>query len=162
MKYGFFSARGILSLRYTTAALLVVAGTAGSPAALAFGFSSIAVAEGAVMYDAPSVRAGKLFVAGRYLPVEVIVKVSEWVKVRNYDGSLAWVEEKALSSKRYLVVTALQAGVYQEADSASPLLFEVQQNVVVEWLASANSGWAKVRHHGGQTGYIKTHQVWGS
>lgn len=144
------------------AVLPVVAGVAGSPAALAFDFSSVAV-EGAVMYDAPSAKAGKLFVASRYLPVEVIVRVSEWVKIRNHDGSLAWVEEKALSNKRYLIVTALQAGVHQEADSASPLVFEVQQHVVIEWLGSAaGSGWVKVRHHGGQVGYIKTQQVWGS
>lgn len=114
------------------------------------------------MYDAPSARAGKLFVASRYLPVEVIVRVSDWVKVRNYDGSLAWVEEKALSSKRYVIVTAPQASVHQEADSASPLVFEVQQQVVIEWLGAAVNGWIKVRHPGGQSGYIQVRQVWGS
>src|SRR5690349_9946260 len=50
-----------------------------------------------IMYDAPSLKADKLYVASRNLPVEAIVKVEGWVKVRDSEGTLAWVEEKALS-----------------------------------------------------------------
>jgi len=117
---------------------------------------------GAIMYDAPSLKAGKIFVASRHLPVEAIVKVEGWVKVRDTGGSLAWVEEKALSNKRYVIVTAPQAEAYQAADTNSLLLFEAQQNVVMEWLEPAVNGWIKVRHRDGQSGYVRTHQVWGS
>jgi SH3-like domain-containing protein len=115
-----------------------------------------------IMYDAPSLKAGKVFVASRHLPVEAIVKVEGWVKVRDSGGGLAWVEEKTLSDKRYVIVTAPQAEAYQAADVNSPLLFEAQQNVVMEWLEPAVNGWIKVRHRDGQSGYIRTHQVWGS
>lgn len=116
----------------------------------------------AIMYDAPSLKAGKVFVASRYLPVEAIVKVEGWVKVRDSGGGLAWVEEKALSSMRYVIVTATQAGAYQSTDTGSTLIFEALQNVVMEWLEPAMNGWVKVRHRDGQTGYVRTHQVWGS
>jgi flagellar basal body rod protein FlgF len=33
---------------------------------------------------------------------------------------------------------------------------------VMEWLEPAMNGWVKVRHRDGQTGYVRTHQVWGS
>lgn len=115
-----------------------------------------------IMYDAPSLKAGKVFVASRYLPVEVIVKVEGWVKVRDSGGGLAWVEEKALSSMRYVIVTATQAGAYQSTDTGSTLIFEALQNVVMEWLEPAMNGWVKVRHRDGQVGYVRTHQVWGS
>ena len=47
------------------------------------------IAENAVvMYDAPSLKADKLFVASRYLPVEAVVNVEGWVKVRDSSGSL--------------------------------------------------------------------------
>ena len=115
-----------------------------------------------IMYDAPSLKAGKVFVASRHLPVEAIVKVEGWVKVRDSGGGLAWVEEKALSDKRYVIVTAPQAEAYQAADVSSPLLFEAQKNVVMEWLEPAVNGWIKVRHRDGQSGYVRTHQVWGS
>ena len=62
------------------------------------------IAENAVvLYDAPSLRADKLYVASIYLPVEVIVNVEGWAKVRDSSGSLAWVEKKALSQQRYVI-----------------------------------------------------------
>lgn len=115
-----------------------------------------------VMYDAPSLKAEKLYVASRYLPVEAIVNVEGWVKVRDSSGSLTWVEQKALSNQRYIIVTVPQAKVYQAADESSGVVFQAQEQVVLEWLDLNTSGWVKVRHRDGQVGYIRVHQVWGS
>jgi SH3-like domain-containing protein len=115
-----------------------------------------------IMYDAPSLKADKLYVASRNLPVEAVVKVEGWVKVRDSGGTLAWVEEKELSDKRYVIVTAPHAEAHQTANASSPLVFQAQQNVVLELLEPAASGWVKVRHRDGQIGYIKTNQVWGA
>ncbi|HUX24925.1 MAG TPA: hypothetical protein VMV87_09950, partial [Burkholderiales bacterium] len=52
-----------------------------SPAVAAGEFRSIADSA-ALMYDAPSVKANKLYVASRYYPVEVIVQLDNWIKVR--------------------------------------------------------------------------------
>ena len=132
-----------------------------SPALAAMEFFSINE-DAITMYDAPSLKADKLYVAGRNLPVEAIVKVEGWVKVRDSEGTLAWVEEKALSEKRYVIVTAPQAEVYQAPNANSALLFQAQQNVVMERLEPAVVGWVKVRHRDGQIGYVRTQQVWGS
>lgn len=121
------------------------------------------IAENAVvMYDAPSLKADKLFVADRYLPVEVVVDVEGWAKVRDSSGSLAWVEKKALSQQRYVVVTVPLADVHKSADMNSELLFQAMENIVMEWLDSDVTGWVKVRHSDGQVGYVKVNQVWGS
>ena len=121
------------------------------------------IAENAVvMYDAPSLKADKLFVASRYLPVEAVVNVEGWVKVRDSSGSLAWVEKKALSQQRYVVVTVPMADVFQSANVSSALIFQAEENTVLEWLDSDTQGWVKVRHPDGQTGYVKVTQVWGS
>jgi len=134
-------------------------------------FPSLAVAalefysindNGVIMYDAPSLKAGKLYVASRNLPVEAIVKVDGWVKVRDSEGALAWVEEKTLSDKRHIIVTSPLADVYQVATTNSPLMFQAQQGVILEWLESPANGWVRVRHRDGQTGYVRTSQVWGS
>lgn len=133
------------------------------PAHAIAAFEFFSIAENAtVMYDAPSLKADKLYVASRHLPVEAVVKVEGWVKVRDSGGGLAWVEEKALSEKRYVIVTAPQAEVYQAANASSTLVFQAQQNVVMEQLEPAVNGWVKVRHRDGQTGYIRTQQIWGS
>jgi SH3-like domain-containing protein len=139
--------------------LLALQGTGTALAALEF----LSIKDAAViMYDAPSLKADKLYVATRSLPVEAVVKVEGWVKVRDSSGSLAWVEEKQLSEKRYVIVTVPSAEIHQAASSASPLVFRAHQNVVLELLEPAASGWARVKHPDGQAGYVRTTQVWGS
>jgi len=132
-----------------------------SYAAAEMEFFSIAE-NAAVMYDAPSLRADKLYVASLYLPVEIVVNVDGWAKVRDSSGSLAWVEKKALSQQRYVIVTVLLADIYQAADMSSELVFQAEENIVMEWLDSDVMGWVKVRHLDGQMGYVKVNQVWGS
>lgn len=148
-------------LSYSLRAVLMIAGLYFSNYALAE-MSYFSVAEnGAIMYDAPSLKAGKQHVVSLYYPVEMIVDVENWAKVRDSNGVLAWIE-KALSDKRYVVVTAPIASVYQAPDTNSVLLFQAEQNVVMEWMDADSPGWVKVRHLDGQTGYVKSVQVWGS
>jgi len=123
-------------------------------------FLSIAV-PAAVLYDAPSLNAEKLYVASVNLPLEVMVKVVGWVKVRDYHGYLGWVEDKNLSPKRFVIVNTSVGSVYQSPDQASVIVFQARQDVVLEWQGAAANGWIKVKHQDGQIGYIKSDQIWG-
>jgi SH3-like domain-containing protein len=123
-------------------------------------FRSIAES-GTVMYDAPSVKSKKLFAASRYYPVEIVVSIDNWAKVRDSAGELAWVEKKALSERRTVVVTAPVADVRQAASDQSTVAFQAQQGVVLELAEVSSSGWVKVRHADGMTGYVRINQVWG-
>lgn len=125
----------------------------------AFEFVSVAVP--AILYDAPSLKAKKLFVATRYLPLEQIVSLDNWVKVRDSSGQLYWIEKRALSSKRFVVVTPPVAGVHENPDAGSAVVFEAPQHLALEWLGDEGNGWLKVRHPDGATGYIKITEVWG-
>ena len=161
MKYACDAFVTILCPQCRALALLIGILLCPAHAIAAFEFFSI-TDNATIMYDAPSLKADKLYVESRHLPVEAVVKVAGWVKVRDSGGSLAWVEEKALSEKRYVMVTAPQAEAYQAANASSALVFQAQQNVVLEQLEPAANGWVKVRHRGGQIGYVRTQQVWGS
>ena len=123
-------------------------------------FRSIAE-NGTPMYDAPSIRAKKLFVASRYYPVEVVINIDTWVKVRDQAGDLSWVEKKTLSDKRTVIVTAAVAEVRQTANDQAALVFQAQQGVALDVAEPPAGGWIRVRHADGQTGYIKINQVWG-
>ena len=138
------------------AALLALAGVAP---ALALDFRSLAE-NGVVFYDAPSLKAARVFVASRMLPVEVVVSLDTWVKVRDSAGDLAWVEKKSLSEKRYLIVTASRAEVREAADGGARIVYEAEQNVVLE-LVEPLTGWARVRHPDGEEGFVRANQVWG-
>ncbi len=74
---------------------------------------------------------------------------------------LAWVEKKALGDKRVVVVKVPVADVLAAGDPAAKSVFRVEQNVLLELLEPPASGWARVRHRDGQTGFIAISQVWG-
>ncbi len=114
-----------------------------------------------VLYDAPSLRGSKLFVIRRHTPVEVVVALDGWSKVRDAEGSLAWIEKKFLSDKRTVIVTAERAEVRQKADESSQLVFEAEKSVALEYLESVPGGWIKVRHIDGQSGFVRGNQIWG-
>lgn len=128
--------------------------------AWALDFRSIAVPR-AVFFDAPSAQAKKLYVAHQYYPVEVIVNLGDWIKVRDMRGELAWVETKSLDQKRTVVVKVPQAEAHEAADPSARLVFRVEQDVALELVESGSNGWAKVRHRDGLMGYIQINQVWG-
>ena len=121
-----------------------------------------AIAENATpMYDAPSVKANKLFVASRFYPVEIVVQVDNWTKVRDVAGDLVWVEKKNLFETRTVVVTAALADVRQRADDGAPLVFQARKGVALEITELGAGLWVKVRHLDGQIGFVRANQVWG-
>ena len=121
------------------------------------------VAEGAaVLYDAPSAKAKKLYVVTQGYPVDVVVVVEGWSKVRDAQGELTWIESKHLTDRRTVLVKTPLAQVRDVADDAAPVAFEVQQDVVLELLEVAKGGWLRVRHRDGQIGYVRVAQVWGA
>lgn len=122
----------------------------------------VAVSEAsAVLYDAPSLKAKKLFVVNRYMPFEQVVTLDNWVKVRDRSGGLYWAEKRVLSSKRYVFVLPPVLEVRAAPDAAAARVFQVRQQVALEWVESTGSGWVKVRHQDGEVGYVRSTEVWG-
>jgi SH3-like domain-containing protein len=115
----------------------------------------------AVLYDAPSLKAKKIFVVSRYLPLEQVVNLDNWVKVRDRSGSLAWIEKRALSSKRFVVVATALAAIRQTPEEKAAVVTQAKQQVALEWLENTGTGWVRVRHLDGATGYVKSTEVWG-
>ena len=139
-------------------ALVVLAMTALPAGAAEFR----SVAENAVvLYDAPSAKAKKRYILGRGYPVEVVVVVEGWTKIRDAGGELAWIETRSLSERRSVMVKTALADVRTAAEDKAPLAFQAEQNVLLELNELTGTGWARVTHRDGQTGYIKVSVVWG-
>lgn len=115
----------------------------------------------AVLYDAPSRAATPLFVVQRNYPLEVIVNLEAWVKVRDHAGALTWIEKKLLADKRTVLVTGASAEVRLRPEDAAPAVFAAGQNVTLDLVETAGNGWLRVRHADGATGYVRAAQVWG-
>ena len=142
------------------AAALLALALAAPLAAAAAEFRSLGERH-AILYDAPSTRADRLFVASRHYPFEVLVKLDQWTKVRDANGEVAWVENSALGDRPTVVVTVPLADVRAAPDAQSPLVFEAYKQVILERLEPAAAGWIKVRHRDGQQGFVRTAHVWG-
>lgn len=121
-----------------------------------------------VLYDAPSSRAKPLYVYGRDVPVEMLVNVEGWTKIRDSAGTIGWMQSKALTDKRVVVVRAPGADVRVAAEDAAPVLFRADRDLLLEIAepaaspsATATPGWVRVRHRDGQVGYVRLAQVFG-
>lgn len=129
--------------------------------ALALEFKSVANHK-AVLYDAPSASAKKILILGQYYPLEVIVNLGDWIKVRDAQGAISWIEAKNLGAKRTAMVVVNNAEIRAEANASSPLLATLDKDVVLEIAdAKLSSGWLKVKHRDGVTGFILVTTIWG-
>jgi SH3-like domain-containing protein len=143
----------------TALALVLVLAALALPAAAAE-FRAIGD-RAAVMYDAPSLKADRLFVASRGYPFEVLVKLDQWTKVRDAGGEVAWVENRALGDRRNALVNVPLADVRAAPGAQAPLVFEAYRQVLLEVLEPPADGWVKVRHRDGQQGYARVSHLWG-
>lgn len=139
-------------------AVLFLAGAAS--AASAIDYRSVS-APAAVLYDAPSQQGKKLYLIKAQTPVEVVVRLEGWSKVRDAEGTLAWIESRLLVERRTLIVIAPRAEVRQSDTAESPVVAELDKWVAVDFVEPAAPGWARVRHRDGLSGFIRSTQVWG-
>jgi SH3-like domain-containing protein len=114
-----------------------------------------------VLFDGPSLQARKLWVAPRQMPLEVVSVVGQWVKVRDVSGDVAWVERAELSAQR-TVVTRTSASVRNLGQEGAEVVFATDRGVVLELVdPTPVSGWVRVRHRDGSSGWVRSADVWG-
>jgi SH3-like domain-containing protein len=144
------------SLRALAALGAMLAGVAG-----AADFRSVGDAP-AIGVDAPSLRGKKTYVYSPGYPLEVIINLDGWTKVRDASGDFAWLEDKAFGDRRSVLVKASVAEIRQAPEDSAPIAFQAERNVLLEWLGPSVPGWAQVRLHDGQSGFVKIVQLWGA
>ena len=115
----------------------------------------------AVLYDGPSAKSAKLYVVNRGYPLEVVVTIEGWVKVRDANGAFSWIEAKQLTDRRMVMVRVPVAQVRSKPDDGASLAFQAQQNVLLEFVGLSGA-WVQVRHGDGGSGFVRVQQVWGA
>jgi SH3-like domain-containing protein len=116
----------------------------------------------AVLWDGPSDKAKRVYVAPRGMPVEVVSTLNTWVKVKDFSGDVTWMAGNELSKTRTVVATIL-ATARVAAQDASPLAFQAERGVTLELLDAGQitGGFAKVKHKDGTIGFVKATEIWG-
>ena len=149
----------ILSRLVAGAPLVLMCLLAGAQASAA-DFRSIG-APSVVLYDAPSAKGGKRYIAPRGMPVEIVARYGAWVKVRDADGELAWTESSGLSARRNVVVKALSAKMRAAPDDNAAILMTADKGVLLELVDPQATDWVSVRHQDGFTGFVRANEIWG-
>ncbi len=144
--------------RLSTLVLLGLSSVSAS--SLALEFRSVGAAP-IIMYDAPSARGMKIYVAPAGMPVEIILTSGAWCRVRDMNGDLSWVEAKDLIPRRNLIVKAATARIRVAPEESAAMAFSADKNVLLEMAEPAIGAWVKVKHRDGQTGFVRTSEVWG-
>ena len=124
-------------------------------------FRSVAFAK-TILYEAPSATTKRVYLVGEGYPLEIIVNLGDWLKVRDPYGTLSWAESKNLQSKRTVIVKVDKANIYKDPESKSALVATIEKDVVIELSDPLiANGWIKLRYQQDLDGYIQTSQVWG-
>jgi SH3-like domain-containing protein len=94
------------------------------------------------------------------LPIRVLEIYHDWRKVSDPDGTTGWMLVRLLSDQRTAIVRRGDPRPLHEApDTASPVRFRVQPNVVGR-VSRCAGGWCQFDVRG-RGGYIRVDQIWG-
>ena len=155
MKFRVFNGR--LSFALVASALGLIAGAAHAD----FRQTS---ADATIAFEGPSAKATKQYLYSRGTPVEVVVQIEGWLKVRDAQGALAWVEKKALTDRTNVQIKSPTADALAAPDAASPIVFRAENGVLLTLVTPQppNAGaWAQVRHRDGQVGFVRLDALFG-
>lgn len=116
----------------------------------------------------PSDKAKIVYAADQFYPVEVVKRQAGWAQVKDFEGDLAWVTEKALTKQATVVIKNDKANIREEPSAKSDSLFQVERGEVfkIEKRQGANEKgtpgvWLKVVDANGDGGWIRSDMTWG-
>ena len=121
-------------------------------------------ADATIAFEGPSAKATKQYLYSRGTPVEVVVQIEGWLKVRDAQGALAWVEKRALTDRTNVQIKSPTAEALAGPDAASPIVFRAENGVLLTLVTPQppNAGaWAQVRHRDGQVGFVRLDALFG-
>lgn len=120
-----------------------------------------AIEPAVALHDAPSASSKKLFVVNKGYPLEVVVRVDGWVKVRDASGGFSWADGKQLGPAAHVLARRDGIAIRQQPASDAAPVAEIQRDVMLEVTAAPQSGWVAVKHRDGAAGFLRVADVWG-
>lgn len=150
----------MLPPRLLAGAPLLALTVLAAPHAVAVDFKTVGAAP-AILYETPSAKGNKLYMAPPGMPLQVMIAYGDWVKVRDMNGDVAWTQARGLAARRNVLVSKPGGRVHAGPDDTSAVLMTADKGVVLELVDPNALVWARVRHRDGINGYIKVSDIWG-
>ena len=102
---------------------------------------------------------------GNGLPLKILSKKGNWIKVKDFENDSGWVYKKYIDSTPHMIVKVNKGKKRKINIRSGPgtnykIVGKAYYGVVFETLTQKR-GWAKVKHESGLTGWIKRSLLWG-
>jgi SH3-like domain-containing protein len=96
------------------------------------------------------------------LPVEIIDSYDVWRHVRDWQGTIGWIQVRLLSATRTVIIKADTRTIYQEPARDSPALAKLEPGVIANLLECRNA-WCRVETRGRRVvrGWLLRSEIWG-
>ncbi|MFC1827130.1 SH3 domain-containing protein [Thermodesulfobacteriota bacterium] len=113
----------------------------------------------------PSTQDPIIWELGKGFPLKVIGSKGSWLKVSDFEDDVGWVYKNLVSRKPHLVVktnknTRVRVNIRSGPGTKYEIVGKAEYGVVFETL-ERGTGWVKVKHEKGLTGWIKRSLLWG-
>ena len=117
----------------------------------------------AILFQGPSNVTEKLFIVTEGYPLEVLVSLKDWKKVKDHNGKISWIESKYTHKERTVLILNDDAVIFNQANDKSHKLANVDKFVVLKLNSSMLiDNWAQVKTQiEGLIGFINSEEVWG-
>jgi SH3-like domain-containing protein len=117
------------------------------------------------MRSGPGTKNEVLWKMGTGFPLEVMKRSGDWIQVRDFEGSVGWVQKNTVNKKPHLVVKANKGSnasinVRSEPNTKAKVVAQAKYGVVFRKLEKKGD-WIKVELGQGVTGWVDTNLLWG-
>lgn len=93
-------------------------------------------------------------------PVQVMATEDEWIKVKDFEGTLGWVHKPLTANEPHFLVKSKTVNLRSGPNTSSSVVAKLKKYDIVETLEK-QAGWAKVKTAEGQEGWMSTDLGWG-
>jgi SH3-like domain-containing protein len=93
------------------------------------------------------------------LPVLVLARLNDWVKIRDHEKAEGWVHKNFLSSRRTVITVPKITMMYKAPNADSPVIAKLEKDVICEMI-SAKDSWVRIGVNG-LKGWANLRSLWG-
>ena len=95
----------------------------------------------------------------RGLPVEILANFDIYRKIRDSEGTVGWVNQQLLTSRRTVLVSGEIRELHGDANTTSEVVARLEPGVIAS-VSKCDPNWCEVKA-GGYKGWLKRDEVWG-
>lgn len=112
------------------------------------------------MRSGPGTNYSTLWELGQGYPLMVVGRKGDWLKVRDFENDEGWLYRPLVAKKPHMIVKAQIVNIRNSPNTKARIVGKAKYGVVLQ-TQERGSGWVKVRHENGLTGWVARSLLWG-